>query len=294
MKALLAEYSVFHDPVLAPEGEAMLGVLAGSFERCGYEVVSPKEGDFEEELRLLAPQCDVGLVIAPDHLLGRFTRIIEERTHNIGCGSMSIAVCANKQRTAAILAAHGIAVPGAVTKGPRVIKEICGCGTQNMRLSDEDPQNGEFSEQFIEGEHMSVSLIGSRVVGEACLFYSGAPPLVLSLNRQEIGIVDGRFCYRGGETPVDHPRKEEIIDVATRAATVLGCQGYAGVDVVVGDEIYVVDVNPRITSSLVGIASIMEEEIAALLVDASHGIMPESVTLTGHARFDTHGKVMSP
>jgi predicted ATP-grasp superfamily ATP-dependent carboligase len=292
MKALLAEYSVFNDPVLAPEGEAMLRVLTESFERCGYEVVSPRMGEFEEQLRTLAPECDVGLVIAPDHLLARFTRIIEERTHNIGCGSMSVAVCANKQRTSGILATHGIAVPEAVTTGPRVIKEICGCGAQNMRLSDEEPLSGEFGQQFIEGEHLSVSLIGSRVVGEACLYYSGAPPLILSLNRQEIEIVDGRFCYRGGETPVDHPRYEEILDVAARAATVLGCQGYAGVDVVVGERIYVVDVNPRITSSLVGIASVMKEEIAALLVDASRGILPGSVTLSGHVRFDTHGKVI--
>jgi len=292
MKALLAEYSVFHDPALAPEGEAMLKVLTESFERCGHEVVSPRAGDFEEELRVLAPECDFGLVIAPDHLLARFTRIVEERTHNIGCGSMSVAVCANKQRTAAILKAHGIPVPDAVTKGKRVIKEIYGCGTQNMRLSDEEPLNGEFGQQFIEGEHLSVSLIGSRVVGEACLYYSGAPPLVLSLNSQDIEIVEGRFCYCGGETPVDHPRHAEILDVATKAAMVLGCQGYAGVDVVVGDQIYVVDVNPRITSSLVGIASVMNEEIAALLVDASYGILPDSVTLTGHVRFDTHGKVV--
>jgi predicted ATP-grasp superfamily ATP-dependent carboligase len=292
MKVLLAEYSVFHDPVLAPEGEAMLRVLAESFRRCGYEVVSPHAGDFEGELRALAPECDLGLVIAPDHLLARFTRIVEERTRNIGCGSMSVAVCANKQRTASILNAHGIAVPDAVMKGRRVIKEICGCGTQNMRLADEDPMEGEFGQQYIEGEHLSVSLIGSRVVGEACLYYSGAPPLVLSLNRQDVEVVEDRFCYRGGETPVDHPRSAEILDVATKAAMVLGCQGYAGVDVVVADEVYVVDVNPRITSSLVGIAAVMDEEIAALLVDASYGILPDHVTLSGHVRFDTHGKVI--
>ena len=51
----------------------------------------------------------------------------------------------------------------------------------------------------------------------------------------------------------------------------LGCQGYCGIDVVVADKVYVVDVNPRITTSLVGIAACMHEEIATLLVEASHG-----------------------
>jgi predicted ATP-grasp superfamily ATP-dependent carboligase len=49
MKALVAEYTVFNEPDLAPEGAAMLKVLSESFERCGYEVFSPEGGDFSEE-----------------------------------------------------------------------------------------------------------------------------------------------------------------------------------------------------------------------------------------------------
>ncbi|MDD1707833.1 MAG: ATP-utilizing enzyme (ATP-grasp superfamily), partial [Methanoregulaceae archaeon] len=87
MKVLLAEYTVAHEPGLAPEGAAMLGVLMASFERCGFEVMIPGEGDFSREIRLLAPGCDAGLVIAPDHLLFRYTSLLEQLTHNIGCGS---------------------------------------------------------------------------------------------------------------------------------------------------------------------------------------------------------------
>ena len=72
---------------------------------------------------------------------------------------------------------------------------------------------------------------------------------------------------------------------------VLGCQGYCGVDVVVADKVYVVDVNPRITTSLVGIAACMKEEIADILVAASKGEGTEQVHLTGSARFDTKGNV---
>ena len=60
---------------------------------------------------------------------------------------------------------------------------------------------------------------------------------------------------------------------------------------VVADKVYVVDVNPRITTSLVGIAACMNEEIADILVAASKGEGPESVHLTGSVRFDTNGKV---
>ncbi len=292
MKALLAEYTVFHDPGLAPEGAAMLEVLSKSFRRCGYEVVHPQSGDFDREIRRLAPDCDIGLVIAPDDLLPLFTDTLEHLTHNIGCGTMSAAICANKRQSGTILARHGIAVPKEVSSGKKVIKPVKGCGSSGVRLSELQPGGDEIGQEYIEGEHLSVSLIGSRVVGDACMYYSGEEPLVLSINRQNIEIdSDGHFRYLGGITPVRHERSEEIVKTAVSALKVLGCQGYTGVDIVVGDRVYVVDVNPRITTSIAGIAACMKEEIADLLVRASRGEPMPEIHMTGTVQFDSHGRV---
>lgn len=294
MRVLLAEYTVHHDPSLAPEGEAMMLTLHDSFIRTGYEVVTPgPDADFADELRRLAPECNEALVIAPDNLLARFTKIIEDLSRNIGCNSLAIAICANKRRTADILKMQGIDVPKEVTSGRRVIKEVSGCGAIHMRYRDEEPKEKEFGQEFIEGEHLSVSMVGSRVVGEVCLYFTGEGPLVLSLNRQNIRIdQDGFFHYDGGETPVTHPREDEIISIAKKAVTVLGCQGFIGVDLVVSaDRIVVVDVNPRPTGSMVGIAAIMEEEIADIILNASYGRSPEGVTLKGVARYGKDGSV---
>ena len=295
MKVFLAEYSVCNDPGLAPEGAAMLAAISGSFERCGYDVVTPEGPDLEDGIRSLAPGCDAGMVIAPDHLLFRYTQLLEQFTHNIGCGSMNAAVCANKQRAAAILARHGIEVPPDADEGRRVVKPIMGCGSQGVRLTDEKPGAGEFAQAYVEGETLSVSLVGSRVTGNVCEYYSGNPPLVLAVNRQEIDVAeDGSFRYLGGETPIHPDREEEIVSTATRAMNTLGCQGYAGIDVIVGDRVYVVDVNPRPTTSLVGIVAVMEEEIADILIKASHGEAPAEVHLSGRVRFDTGGRVSRP
>jgi hypothetical protein len=293
MKVLLAEYTTVHDPLLAPEGAAMLAVLEQSFGRCGYEVVLPGSGDFGEEIDILAPSCDMGLVIAPDHLLARYTMILEQHTHNLGCGFMTAALCANKVQAEKILRMHAIPVPSEVLAGKRVIKPVKGCGSQGVRLSEGPTGRDEFSQEYIEGEHFSVSIVASRVVGDACLYFSGNPPLALAVNRQFIDIdAGGRFMYRGGETPVHPEREEEITDVAKKVVGVLGCQGYCGIDVVVADKAYVVDVNPRITTSLVGIAACMKEEIADILVAASKGGGPGRVHLTGSARFDSQGTVI--
>jgi predicted ATP-grasp superfamily ATP-dependent carboligase len=292
MKVLLAEYTTTNDPLLAPEGAAMLNVLKHSFERCGYEVILPCNGDFGEEIACIAPACDMGLVIAPDHLLARYTQILEQYTHNLGCGFMTVALCANKVQTERILRLHAVPVPAEALSGQRVIKPVKGCGALGVRLSDGPLGNNEFSQQYIEGEHFSVSLVANRVVGDACLYFSGKPPLVLAVNRQHIDIgPDGRFSYRGGETPAHPDREAEITEVAKKTAGVLGCQGYCGVDMVVADQVYVVDVNPRITTSLVGIAACMHEEIADILVAASKGQGPDQVHLNGSVRFDTAGRV---
>ena len=292
MKVLLAEYATACDPALAPEGAAMLEVLAGSFTRCGYEVVRPGPGDFYGEIVRLAPECDMGLVIAPDHLLAKFTLPIEQYSHNLGCGSMNAALCASKVATGRVLRSHGIPVPPDAPSGRHVVKPVSGCDSQGVRLTTDAPGKGEFAEAYIEGEHYSVSLVLSRVVGEACLYFSGNPPLVLAVNKQNVTLnPEGSFTYAGGETPVHPEREQEICATAIRATGVLGCQGYCGVDVVVGDTVYVVDVNPRITTSIVGIADCMEEEIADLLVAASRGSVPKEVHLSGHVRFDRAGKV---
>lgn len=295
MRVLLAEYASTRDPALAPEGAAMLRVLRASFERCGYEVVTPGNGGFPDEISRLAPGCDFGLVIAPDHLLARSTAILERLTHNLGCGSMNVAVCANKRQTGRILSLHGVPVPEEVQGGRRVIKPVQGCGSVGVRLADDPPGPGEFATRYIDGEHLSVSLIGSRVVGNACQYYTGEPPLVLALNRQFIEIdPGGGFHYRGGETPVNHPRREEMIGTAVRSVQVLGCQGYVGIDMIVADRVYVVDVNPRITTSIVGIAACMEEELADLLVRASRGEPLGAVHLHGPVTFDGSGRLKEP
>jgi predicted ATP-grasp superfamily ATP-dependent carboligase len=292
MKVLLAEYATAHDLSLAPEGAAMLTVLKHSFERCGYDVRLPGNRDFGEEIERIAPSCDMGLVIAPDHLLARYTQILEQHTHNIGCGFVTVALCANKVQTEKILRSHGVAVPAEAPAGKRVIKPVKGCGAHGVRISDAAPGVGEFTQEYIDGEHFSVSIVVNRVVGDACLYFSGKPALALAVNRQYIETgSDGSVHYLGGETPVHPARETEITKVARKVTEILGCQGYCGIDVVVADKVYVVDVNPRITTSLVGIAACMKEEIAEILVAASKGGGPDEVHLTGSVRFDTHGKV---
>ena len=276
----------------------MVSVLQESFERLGHTVVLPESGDFDAEIARLAPQCDYGLVIAPDEMLSKFTHTLELATHNIGSDSTSIAVCANKRLTGKILSGIGIAVPqevGADYTGKRVIKPVKGAGSVGVRIAKEGevPGDGEMAVEYLEGEHYSVSIVGSRVVGEACGYYSGLPPVFLTINRQYSSADEkGVVTYRGGGTPVHPGREEEIIDVAKKTIERLGCQGYVGIDLVVGEKIWVVDVNPRPTMSIIGVVGVIDEEIADVLLKATVGLPPEGVHYNGKkAVFDEVGGV---
>ena len=298
MKVLIAEYTTVHDPFLAPEGKAMVSTLKKSFEACGHTIVTPTGSDFDAEIARLAPDCDYGLVIAPDELLGKYTHTLELATHNIGSDSTAVSVCASKRLSSKLLAKIGIDVPAEVSAdfaGKRVIKPIKGAGSVGVRIAKEGelPGKDEMSVEFVEGEHFSVSIIGSRVIGEACGFYSGLPPVFLTINRQiSHPGNDGKFIYEGGETPVHPSREAEMIEVAKKTIETLGCQGYVGIDMVVGEKIWVVDVNPRPTMSLIGIVDVIEEEIADVLLKATVGLPHECVHYNGKiAKYDDVGGV---
>ena len=232
-------------------------------------------------------------------MLSKFTHTLELATHNIGTDSTAVAVCASKRLSSKLLANVGINVPkevGTDFAGKRVIKPVKGEGSIGVRIAKdgEEPKEGEMSVEYIEGEHYSVSIVGSRVVGEACGFYSGLPPVFLTINKQNsYPDENGNFVYEGGVTPVHPEREAEMIEVAKKTIETLGCQGYTGIDMIVADEIYVVDVNSRPTMSLVGIVEVIEEEIADVLLKATVGLPPEGVHYNGKtAKYDAEGGVV--
>ena len=93
------------------------------------------------------------------------------------------------------------------------------------------------------------------------------------------------MSYQGSQVPYNTPRADEIWLEAKKAAAVLGLRGYAGIDFVLGERPRVVDVNARPTTSIIGIARVMQEEIGALILQARFGEMAEKVHVVGESIF---------
>lgn len=307
MKILIAEFAVGTDieKSLIPEGAAMLETLAESFTRLGHEVYYPSAGtkicagtrvestdeSFRQVIERKAKDCDAGLVIAPDSMIPELNEVLEENTVNLGCSPQSATCCADKLMCTEILKKAGIKAPEIVKKAEEgkkyVTKPRFGCGAEATYLVTEFDNNEELvASEYVKGETLSVSLI------------AGKKPLPLTVNRQFIEFGEketeagengktGAFGikYNGSLTPYQTPRQDELYETAISTVKCLNCFGYVGVDIILADLPYVVDVNPRPTASLFGISHVMREEIGDLLLKNKFGELPDSIHIEGEYRF---------
>ncbi len=135
------------------------------------------------------------------------------------------------------------------------------------------------AQEFIEGESVSVSLLATK-----------NKALAISLNRQNIAMTgpEAFSSYNGGCVPLDHPFKQEAFDLAEKVVkSIYGLWGYVGVDLVLAlDMPYVVDVNPRLTTSYVGLRKVVNFNLAKAIENAVlKGNLPDRPENRGIACF---------
>lgn len=297
MNILVAEYAsaIGMGGTCEVEGRAMLSTLVSSFQRCGHDVIYPTSGpeigagrpvlikcpkDFEDFLR--SAKADAGLLIAPDDMQPYFLEILEKNTVNLGSSPEAAKLCADKLACTKVLKESGVPV-AEIAEGPEpcacgcrqyVIKPRYGCGSEGVHISSSSrTPEGYIATRYYEGMHLSASF----VVGERFL--------PITINRQLIEFHGNEISYNGSQVPYRTPREAEIWEIAEKAANALGLRGYAGIDFVVGDLPRAVDVNARPTTSIIGIAKVMQEEIGDLILRARFGGLPESISVEGEKIF---------
>jgi hypothetical protein len=158
---------------------------------------------------------------------------------------------------------------------PLVFKPIDGVNCGGLSIVKEDTQvekavakvkaelagNRFIVQEFIVGEAESVSVLCT------C-----SRALAISLNRQnvKVAVPEAVSSYEGGTVPFDHPLKQEVSRVAeTVVESFSGLRGYVGVDLVLAeDKTFVVDVNPRLTTSYVGLCRVANFNVAQAMINA--------------------------
>jgi predicted ATP-grasp superfamily ATP-dependent carboligase len=275
--------------------------------------IEAAEGDEETRFRTLAASADGTLVIAPefDDILATRCRWVEEAGGRLlGPSAAAVRRTADKLELSQWFFDAGIPTPPALPLPcaapppwplPRVCKPRDGAGSQATFLVERADELAtcldRAREEGWEGEMIVQPYLPGRAASVACLIGQGqVVPLPAAEQRLS---TDGRFRYEGGILPLPPPRGERAQRLAERAVrAVPGLLGYVGVDLVLGGAAdgggdAVVEINPRLTTSYVGLRRLALFNVAeALLALLAGKPRPGFAWRRGIVRFFADGRVV--
>ena len=236
-------------------------------------------------LAQLARQADRVLVIAPefDQQLLEITRLVEHVGGVlISPPSEVIFWASDKHATCQRLEAASIptcagelvdSLEGFTSQlgYPQVVKPRWGAGSEGVRRL----------ESPADWSHMDAVRSGLRVesfypgrAASVALLCGPSPPVALPPCWQQLS-EDGNFAYRGGSLIQDAGLIQRALRLSRCVAPLLqAAVGYVGLDLLLGEteqEDRVVEINPRLTSSYIGIRRAVAENLADGMLAVSAG-----------------------
>jgi predicted ATP-grasp superfamily ATP-dependent carboligase len=310
---------------LLMEGLAMAAAVAADFRKAGHDVrrlhdvrlpqgaeidavpIASAGGERSQFLRL-ASNADRTIVIAPESdgmLLKRCQWVSECGGRLCSPSAELIALTSDKCRTADHLRRQGVPTPRGIRiepgeapslvageRFPAVLKPIDGCGSQGVRLVANAAELGAAAigrtmrlERFIPGQAASVAVL--------C-----GPNQILPLPAcQQRVSSDGCFSYLGGRLPLSAELDRRARRLAVAAVKALPAPlGYIGVDLVLGEDSdgrgdCAIEINPRLTTSYVGLRALCAGNLAAAMIDVANGVEPSLSWRGGRVEFAADGTV---
>lgn len=241
--------------------------------------------DYLKQVSLLAADCDYVWVIAPESagvLESLVTQFKNDGVPTINCDVESIRITGDKIKCASWLFEKNIPTVDNFSEEQAknfatktVIKNRFGVGCEGLKICDSgeealdcvDDFNQWVVQPYIHGEHLSLSLLCCS--GQA---------KILTCNKQ---IFDNKSepklkaCYVNA-VPINKQMKVIASDIAMAFP---GLAAYVGVDIIDTDDGYIViDINPRLTSSYVGLSKVLEMNPAELCIQTIiDGQLPKEI-----------------
>jgi hypothetical protein len=307
---LCAEGAVATSASLAVEGWAMLEALLEDFQRLPGVTVETmlgrdfrnagltlpasatvhiaNDGGIKEVFCRLTGAADWTLVVAPefDDILATRLRWVEEaggRSMNSTLDATELAGdklrLAGRLRDCDVPTPLTMLFPAFPPSFPAVCKPRYGAGSQAtflVRNEDELRRAADAAAKCCAGD----LIVQPYVFGEAVsvgFLIGPSRRLAMPAAAQQLS-TDGRFRYQGGSLPLDPQRNARAVRLAACAVdAVEGLAGYVGVDVVLGasaGDDAMIEINPRLTTSYVGLRALARFNLAEALLAVVKGDEP--------------------
>lgn len=264
---------------LAHEGRMMVNALVSNFEKLPEVEITlfkaEKNADLEFQQQI--KNFDAVWIIAPefDGILERFCRYVEnENKRLLTSPAKAVALTANKFTTFRILNTANIpTIPTAIFNSVNhydqtkewIIKPIDGAGAENTFLLTS--QNDWSALPAFE----KIFLIQPHIHGEktslSCLFKNGEARL-LCVNLQVFELENQQYVLKNIEVnyKADDGHYQKLISQIAKAFPDLF--GYVGIDLIENaDDCFVLEINPRLTTSFVDIEKKLGLNVAELVIN---------------------------
>jgi predicted ATP-grasp superfamily ATP-dependent carboligase len=254
-------------------------------ELCANCIPVNKNDDVWQIWQTQMQAADAVWLIAPetDGILKKLTQMAEKPKLNglrgplvVGCGLASIEVASKKMAT--YLTLHAAGIPNIATytfenwiraNGSWLAKPNDGVGCSDIVCFN----NPDDLESWMEANHKQMThVIQPFQPGDAgsisCVMQHGKARL-LSCNTQHIEMDHHLLSYTGGVINGLRDYWPHLELIANKIAQALpSLAGYVGIDVIVdGDEVIVVEINPRLTTAYIGLHESIGANPAELIIN---------------------------
>ena len=158
---------------------------------------------------------------------------------------------------------------------PVIIKPIDGVSCSGLSIVKQDDEVEAAVAKVKRGsqkKHFVVQQFVNGKTASVTLLCAGGKASAISLNRQDIKYAkpEEPSNYEGGMVPFDHALKQEAFKVTEKTVkSIPGLRGYVGVDLILAkNKPFILEINPRLTTSYVGLSKISDFNIAQSLIEA--------------------------
>lgn len=268
-------------------------------------------------------ECDGAFIVAPEftNILYDLTKIVKKENKKLLSISLKgIELGSSKINTYTYFRAHNVKTPKTypiplkngldldfITQklkefnSPIVIKPLNGVGAELIYYFEKKSQIYDFFkgseanidlnreyiiQEFIEGEDLSVSLVGCPLDAQQ----ASIPPKILSINSQDINIKNskGDSEYFGGSTPVENYKQIiKIVSKTLRKLDLSMFNSFFGIDFIRNhDSLTFIEINPRLTTSYIGIRHILNgNPVEYILNNTSKSVDSRDFEIRYHSIF---------
>jgi len=286
------ELTVFRDYRLGP----LLALV--QYENLNVQILTPNQ-NFHETWKSAIEQSDAVWPIAPETngVLAELSLDVELASRILlNSPSEAISLTASKIKTLERCNEYGIrTVPTVLLEqfadefhGPWVIKPDDGVGGEGSWIVTKRNHLDDLKSE----QHSHKLIVQPLITGESgslSLLFDTTGHRFLSFNKQYIKRVGGRLHLAGCSVNVVDEYWNIYHDLGRSIARAFPTLwGYVGVDFIgCGDQAKVLEINPRLTTSFVGLASALGINVASMILDMLHRPLGETATpLHRRTRFD--------